>query len=91
MATRLIVSNSVFLDTAYAIALASITDEFHPQALALAGELKGSRTRLVTTWDTAGNWKRPLQGAVSPCRYPTALFATDGLECRDHPAFGRAT
>ena len=50
MATRLIVGNSVFLDTAYAIALASITDEFHPQALALAGELKGSRTRLVTTW-----------------------------------------
>jgi len=49
MATRLIVSNSVFLDTAYAIALASITDEFHPQALALAVELKRSRTPLVTT------------------------------------------
>jgi hypothetical protein len=29
MARRLILSDSVFLDTAYAIALASATDEFH--------------------------------------------------------------
>jgi uncharacterized protein len=50
MARRMIESDSVFLDTAYAIALASATDEFHPQALALAAELKGNRTRLVTTW-----------------------------------------
>jgi hypothetical protein len=50
MARRLILSDSVFLDTAYAIALASATDEFHPQALALAEELEASGTRLLTTW-----------------------------------------
>ncbi len=50
MAGRLILSDRVFLDTAYAIALASTTDEFHPHAVALAEELKRCRTRLVTTW-----------------------------------------
>jgi predicted nucleic acid-binding protein len=50
MAKRLIPSDSVFLDTAYAIALASTTDEFHPQALVLAEELEARGTRLVTTW-----------------------------------------
>jgi hypothetical protein len=50
MARRLILSDSVFLDTAYAIALASATDEFHLQALALAEELEPSGTRLLTTW-----------------------------------------
>jgi uncharacterized protein len=50
MAKTLNLSGSVFLDTAYAIALASTTDEFHPLALALADELETSGTRLVTTW-----------------------------------------
>jgi len=50
MARRLILSDSVFLDTAYAIALASATDEFHLQALALAEELEPSGTRLLTAW-----------------------------------------
>jgi predicted nucleic acid-binding protein len=50
MTTRLIASDSVFLDTAYAIALASATDEFHVRALALAEELEASGTRLITTW-----------------------------------------
>ncbi len=50
MARRLILSDSVFLDTAYAIALASATDEFHLEALALAEELEASGTRLITTW-----------------------------------------
>lgn len=50
MARRLIVSGSVFLDTAYAIALASAADEFHQQALALAEELEASGTRIITTW-----------------------------------------
>jgi len=39
----------VFLDSAYAIALASVADEFHPEALALADELEASATRLITT------------------------------------------
>jgi hypothetical protein len=50
MARRLIRSDSVFLDSAYAIALASVTDEFHLEALALAEELEASGTRLLTTW-----------------------------------------
>ena len=50
MAGRLILSSSVFLDTAYAIALASATDEFHPRALTLAEELEARGTRLLTTW-----------------------------------------
>jgi predicted nucleic acid-binding protein len=50
MAKTLILSGSVFLDTAYAIALASTTDELHHQALALADELEASGTRLITTW-----------------------------------------
>lgn len=50
MAKTLVQSDSVFLDSAYAIALASTTDAFHYQALALADELEASGTRLVTTW-----------------------------------------
>lgn len=49
MAIKLKLSDSVFLDTAYAIALASATDEFHLQARGLAEELKGSKTHLITT------------------------------------------
>jgi hypothetical protein len=50
MAKTRIQGGSVFLDTAYAIALASTTDAFHDQALALADELEVSGTHLVTTW-----------------------------------------
>jgi predicted nucleic acid-binding protein len=39
----------VFLDTAYAIALSSPNDQFHPRAIELADELETSGTRLVTT------------------------------------------
>jgi predicted nucleic acid-binding protein len=38
-----------FLDTAFAIALASRKDAYHQTALELAGNLKESRARLVTT------------------------------------------
>ena len=40
----------VFLDTAYAIALASPNDLFHPQAVLLADRLEATGTRLVTTY-----------------------------------------
>jgi predicted nucleic acid-binding protein len=50
MAKTLTLGGSVFLDTAYAIALASTTDASHHQALALADQLEASGTRLVTTW-----------------------------------------
>jgi uncharacterized protein len=39
----------VFLDTSYAIALSSLTDQNHVRAVQLANELEANRTRLVTT------------------------------------------
>lgn len=39
----------VFLDTAYAIALSSPNDLFHPRAVHLADEIKTAGVRLVTT------------------------------------------
>ena len=42
-------TNEVFLDTSYAIALASPKDQYHARAEALADELEQSRSRLVTT------------------------------------------
>jgi hypothetical protein len=41
--------SAVFLDTAYAIALAVRSDAHHEQAVALAKELIGANTRLITT------------------------------------------
>ena len=38
-----------FLDTSYAIALSSSTDDYHHKALAIAQQLKTSKTPLVTT------------------------------------------
>ena len=39
----------VFLDTAYAIALSSRTDQYHDEAVELARQLKEEGTKLVTT------------------------------------------
>ena len=39
----------VFLDTAYAIALAAVSDQLHDQAIFLAREMESAGTRLVTT------------------------------------------
>ena len=39
----------VFLDTAYAIALSSASDQFHTRAVALAEQMDLARTRFVTT------------------------------------------
>jgi hypothetical protein len=50
MAKVLTPSGSVFLDTAYAVALASTTDAYHHRAMALADELEALGTHLVTTW-----------------------------------------
>jgi len=41
--------NEVFLDTSFAIALASERDHYHQEALQLAAELQRSPTRLLTT------------------------------------------
>jgi predicted nucleic acid-binding protein len=39
----------VFLDAAYAIALAAPSDQLHARAVALAEQLEANQTRLVTT------------------------------------------
>lgn len=39
----------LFLDTAYAIALSSTTDQYHSQAVQLADQLRKSSSRLITT------------------------------------------
>lgn len=39
----------VFLDTAYAIALANSKDDFHAKAIQLAQQLRVEKTKLVTT------------------------------------------
>ena len=39
----------IFLDTAYAIALSSSTDEHHQKALVLADQLEAGGTKLITT------------------------------------------
>jgi uncharacterized protein len=40
---------SIFLDTAYIVALSSTSDEMHAQARAIARQLKKASTKLVTT------------------------------------------
>jgi uncharacterized protein len=39
----------VFLDTSFAIALSSVTDQNHVQAVKLANQIETDRTRMVTT------------------------------------------
>ncbi|MCB0097849.1 MAG: type II toxin-antitoxin system VapC family toxin [Caldilineaceae bacterium] len=41
--------SEVFLDTAYAIALANAIDQFHERAVTVAKELRRQKTRLITT------------------------------------------
>ena len=81
MARRLIQSDSVFLDSAYAIALASATDEFHLQALALADELEASGTRLLTTWAVLleiGNALAKVQYRHAAIQLLSSLRTLDG-------------
>ena len=41
--------SEVFLDTAYAIALANAKDQFHHEAVGLAKQLRTHKTKLITT------------------------------------------
>jgi uncharacterized protein len=41
--------NEVFLDTSFAIALSSVTDQHHLRAIELANQFEENKTRLVTT------------------------------------------
>ena len=47
--------NEVFLDTSFAIALSSVTDRHHSQAMAIAAELTRQKTKLVTSLETDPN------------------------------------
>ncbi len=68
---------SAFLDTSYAIALASQRDEFHGQALQIADQLEESSTRLVTTRAVL----LEIGNALSKERYRRAATALlDALE-----------
>ena len=49
MAANVIATAELFLDTAYAIALSSPRDSFHPQAVLLADEIAAKSTKLITT------------------------------------------
>ena len=76
MAKVLTPSGSVFLDTAYAVALASTTDSYHHHALALADELEANGTRLVTTWGVL----LEIGNALSKIQYrPAALQLLSSL------------
>src|SRR5206468_158149 len=46
---RPMMGNRVFLDSSYAIALASRTDQYHPQAIELSRHISNHRVRLLTT------------------------------------------
>ncbi|HKS42531.1 MAG TPA: type II toxin-antitoxin system VapC family toxin [Blastocatellia bacterium] len=61
----------VFLDTAYAIALSSPTDEHHEKALLLADELEKDRTRLITIRSVI----LEIGNALSKQRYRKAAIA----------------
>ena len=77
MARVLTLSGSVFLDAAYAAALASATDAYHPHALALADELAANGTHLVTSWGVL----LEIGNALSKIQYrPAALQLLSSLQ-----------
>jgi predicted nucleic acid-binding protein len=49
MEKLLLAMTELFLDTSFAIALSSVTDQNHQQAVKLANQIETSRSRLVTT------------------------------------------
>lgn len=69
--------SEVFLDTSYAIALASPKDQYHARAEALAEQLEQSRTRLITTRAVL----LEIGGALARLRYrKAAVELLDSLE-----------
>jgi predicted nucleic acid-binding protein len=67
----------IFLDTAYAIALISETDDFHDRALALASYLEENQAYLVTTYPIL----LEIGNALSKLRYrAAAVQLLDALE-----------
>jgi Predicted nucleic acid-binding protein, contains PIN domain len=50
MGKLFLIMNEVFLDTSFAIALSSITDQHHAIAVQLADQLQATQARLVTNY-----------------------------------------
>ena len=70
-------TSSLFLDTAFAIALSSPKDDYHQQAVRLAEELETKRTRLITTRAVIVE----IGNALAKPRYrATAVRLLDSLE-----------
>lgn len=70
-------TDEVFLHTAYAIALAAITDQLHAPAVALAEQLESAGTRIVTTQAVL----LEIGNALSKKRYrPAAVQLLSSLE-----------
>jgi predicted nucleic acid-binding protein len=70
-------TNEFFLDTSYAIALASPKDAYHARAEALADQLEQNRTRLVTTRAVL----LEIGGALARQRYRSAsVTLLDSME-----------
>jgi uncharacterized protein len=61
----------VFLDTSYAISLAVVSDQLHPQALALAQQLRNDKTRLIVTRAVM----LEIGNSLSKARYRNAAIA----------------
>jgi hypothetical protein len=83
MAKVLTPSGSIFLDTAYAVALASTTDAYHHRALGLAAELETNRTHLVTTWGVLleiGNALSKLSYRDAALQLPSSLQRDPDVE-----------
>ena len=60
----------IFLDTSFAIALSSVPDRHHSQAMAIAAELTRQKTKLVTTQAIL----LELGNALSKARYRKAAI-----------------
>jgi predicted nucleic acid-binding protein len=79
----------VFLDTSFAIALSSVTDQNHVRAVQLANQIETNKTRLVTTQAIL----LEIGNALSKQRHRVAAIQllesleTDPLEDRDSIGF----
>ena len=73
----------VFLDTEYAIAISSLKDQRHDQAMLLRARLMAERTRLVTTWAVIleiGNALSKQRYRASAVRLIASLLADPNVE-----------
>jgi uncharacterized protein len=77
MPSRISRLEELFLDTAYTIALSSVTDAYHPRARELAVEIQTQQARLVTTQAVV----LEIGNSLSKLRYRAgALSLLDAIE-----------